>query len=225
MSLRLYDLGFQIDQKPLIQNLHLEILEAEIFCLLGPSGCGKSTLLKLIAGFLSPSQGEIWISEENVSQKPTLHRRIGFFFQSYALFPHLSVEQNISFGFSRSEKKLPAVQDWIDKLIDITQLQEHRNKKPHQLSGGQQQRVALARSLSLKPDVLLLDEPLSALDPKTRSQLQIDLRRTLKHFRVTTLMVTHDVKEAQKIGDQIGLMNQGQIKIPTQISQEDLIFA
>lgn len=225
MSLSLHNLHFQIEKQKLIQGLNLNISRGDVFCLLGPSGCGKSTLLKIIAGFLSANSGEILISGENKEKLPSHQRNIGFFFQSYALFPHLSIEENISFGFTWRERRTDLVKSWINELLEITHLKEHRHKKPHQLSGGQQQRTALARSLSLKPDLLLLDEPLSALDPTTRGQLQQELKKIIKHFHVTTLLVTHDPNEAHVLGNQVGVMMNGQIQIQKPSSPQVSAFA
>jgi len=212
--LTLQNIHINIAEKPIINDISLTLKNGEIGCLLGPSGCGKTTLLRAIAGFMKTSGGEIVIRDDIVSS-PTTHvdvtrRQVGVVFQDFALFPHLTVSQNITFGLHQLSQ--PEQHQRLEELLRLTQLTDFAQQYPHQLSGGQQQRVAIARALAPKPDLLLLDEPFSALDPSLRESLALDIKALLKYENVTALLVTHDQTEAFTIADKIAVMNQGHIE-------------
>ncbi|MFT4192323.1 MAG: polyamine ABC transporter ATP-binding protein [Comamonas sp.] len=194
-----------------VNHVSLDIMRGEIFALLGSSGCGKSTLLRMLAGFEAPTSGEILLDGEDLGRKPPYQRPINMMFQSYALFPHLTVWDNIAFGLRRDGIARDEVAARVQAMLELTQLGKFGKRKPHQLSGGQQQRVALARSLAKKPRLLLLDEPLGALDKKLREQTQMELVRILKEVGVTCVMVTHDQEEAMTMASRIAIMNEGRI--------------
>lgn len=193
------------------EDIQFEIERGELITLLGPSGCGKSTLLRSLAGLNPVDKGEIWVDSEEITHQIPQERGIGMVFQSYALFPNMTVEANIGFGLKM--KKLPAdtIQHEVAKVIELVDLQGKEKHYPHQLSGGQRQRVALARALVVKPRILLLDEPLSALDAKIRKHLRQQIRDIQKEMNLTTIFVTHDQEEAMIMSDRIFLMNQGEI--------------
>ncbi len=197
---------------PALQEVDLAVERGELLTLLGPSGCGKTTALRLVAGFMPPSQGRILIDGADVTHLPPNRRRIGMVFQSYALFPHLTVFQNIA--FSLEERGLPRVQirRRVDELIELIRLNELADRFPAELSGGQQQRVALARAVAYEPQLLLMDEPLAALDMKLREAMQLEFRRIQRELAITTLYVTHDQTEAMRISDRIAIMNAGRIE-------------
>ncbi len=192
-----------------VDEVSLGIGRGEIFALLGPSGCGKSTLLRMLAGFESPSAGRILLDGHDITSLPPYERPINMMFQSYALFPHLSVWENIAFGLKRVGNSKQAIAARVDEMLALVQLTALARRKPHQLSGGQQQRVALARSLALEPRLLLLDEPLGALDRKLRGQTQFELKSILKRVGVTCVLVTHDQEEAMMMADRIAVLNRG----------------
>lgn len=196
-----------------LNSVDLEVRPGEFFVLLGPSGCGKTTLLRSIAGLEQPTEGEIWLGEERIDQLPPYRRRVNTVFQAYALFPHLTVRENIAFGLEMEGKKAksPEVVARVTEMLELVGLQEHGTRKPSQLSGGQQQRVALARALAKQPDVLLLDEPLSALDLKLRREMQTELKRIQIESGITFVFVTHDQEEAMSMGDRIAVFNRGAI--------------
>jgi putrescine transport system ATP-binding protein len=194
-----------------VNHISLDIDRGEIFALLGSSGCGKSTLLRMLAGFETPSAGQILLDGQDLGGMPPYQRPINMMFQSYALFPHLTVWDNIAFGLRRDGLPREEVHSRVQAMLELTQLDKYGKRKPHQLSGGQQQRVALARSLAKKPQLLLLDEPLGALDKKLREQTQIELVRILKEVGVTCVMVTHDQEEAMTMASRIAIMNEGRI--------------
>nr|WP_307477076.1 ABC transporter ATP-binding protein [Cytobacillus purgationiresistens] len=207
-------------QATAVDNISLSIREGEFISLLGPSGCGKTTTLRMIGGFELPSQGSIKIDDKEAGNLPPNHRPVNTVFQNYALFPHLSIYENIAFGLK--QKKIPKsqIKSETDEMIEVMGLQQHREKYPRQLSGGQQQRVALARALVNKPRVLLLDEPLGALDLKLRKKMQFELKKLHEQFEITFIYVTHDQEEALIMSDRIAVMNQGrieQIDTPQQI--------
>ena len=195
-----------------IPDLNLAIKEGEFFTLLGPSGCGKTTLLRMIAGFNSIEGGDFYFGEKRINDLEPSKRNIGMVFQNYAIFPHLTVEQNVAFGLKN--RKLPAdeIQATTDKFLKLMQIEEFRKRKPDRLSGGQQQRVALARALAIKPDVLLMDEPLSNLDAKLRLEMRQAIRNIQKEIGITTVYVTHDQEEAMAVSDRIAVMNHGVIQ-------------
>jgi len=194
-----------------VDEVSLGIRQGEIFALLGGSGCGKSTLLRMLAGFEHATYGDIYLAGEALSNKPPYDRPINMMFQSYALFPHMTVTQNIAFGLERDGLTKSEIEERVQEMLALVQLKPYAQRKPHQLSGGQQQRVALARSLAKRPRLLLLDEPLGALDKKLREQTQIELVNILKKVGVTCVMVTHDQEEAMAMADRIAVMSEGRI--------------
>ena len=194
-----------------LDHIDLTIPEGSLISLLGPSGCGKTTALRLIAGFEKPDGGDIYVDGERVNGIPVNKRSIGMVFQSYALFPHMSAKENISYGLERQKLPKTEIERRTQEAVRLVQLSGHEHKKPKQLSGGQQQRVALARALVVRPKILLLDECLSALDKKLRVEMQAELRSILKTSRITTLFVTHDQEEALTLSDYIAVMNAGRI--------------
>ena len=194
-----------------VDNVSLTIKKGEIFALLGSSGCGKSTLLRMLAGFETPTSGRIMLAGNDIAAMPPYERPINMMFQSYALFPHLSVWDNIAFGLRREGLPKLQIAQRVDEMLRLVQLQDFAKRKPSQLSGGQQQRVALARSLAKKPQLLLLDEPLGALDKKLRQQTQFELVNILESVGVTCVMVTHDQEEAMAMATRIAVMSQGRV--------------
>lgn len=195
-----------------LDRVSLDIKEGEFMTFLGPSGCGKTTCLRLISGFDQPTTGEVYIGGKNVTNDPPYKRDVNQVFQSYALFPHLTVRENIEFGL-RMKKMPPAeMKQRVDWDISITSLQGMEDRKPAQLSGGQRQRVALARAIVCEPKVLLLDEPLSALDAKLRTQMRAELKNLQKRLGITFIFVTHDQEEALSMSDRIAVMNKGRVE-------------
>lgn len=194
-----------------VDEVSLDIPKGAIYALLGSSGSGKSTLLRMLAGFETPTEGRVLLNGRDITDLPPYRRPLNMMFQSYALFPHLSVWDNIAFGLRRMGMKKDMVGDRVEELLRLVQLSDYAQRKPDQLSGGQQQRVALARSLARKPQLLLLDEPLGALDKKLREQTQFELVNIIESVGVTCLMVTHDQEEAMTMADQIAVMSHGQI--------------
>jgi len=196
-----------------VKEVSLSIDKGEIFALLGGSGCGKTTLLRMLAGFESPSKGAIFIDGEDISKVPAHKRPVNMMFQSYALFPHMSVAQNVAFGLKQEKNKLskPQIAKKVLELLTLVRMQDFAQRKPDQLSGGQRQRVALARSLAKKPKVLLLDEPMGALDKKLRSQMQLEVVDIIESVGVTCVMVTHDQEEAMTMANRISVMHEGEI--------------
>ena len=194
-----------------VNDVSLSIKKGEIFALLGSSGCGKSTLLRMLAGFETPSSGSIILGGQDIGALPPYERPINMMFQSYALFPHLTVAQNIAFGLQREGLPKAQIAARVDDMLALVQLQSYASRKPHQLSGGQQQRVALARSLAKKPQLLLLDEPLGALDKKLRERTQFELVNIIEAVGVTVVMVTHDQEEAMTMASRIAVMSEGKV--------------
>jgi len=192
-------------------NVSLEIGRGEFFSLLGPSGCGKTTTLRLVAGFEQPTKGEVLINNVNVSNKRPYERNVNTVFQSYALFPHLTVAGNIRFGLERKKTPKDQMNKLVDEALELVQLGDMGDRFPHQLSGGQQQRVALARALILRPEVLLLDEPLGALDLKLRKAMQLELKGLQERIGITFIYVTHDQEEALTMLDRIAVMGHGRL--------------
>jgi len=195
-----------------VDALDLDIGEGEFFTLLGPSGCGKTTTLRMVAGFEQPSEGQIQIAGDDVAGLPPYKRPTNTVFQSYALFPHMNVSENVAFGLKRKRVAAPEARDRVAKELERVGLAGEASRKPAQLSGGQQQRVALARALVNLPKVLLLDEPLGALDLKLRKGLQLELKRIQRDVGITFVYVTHDQEEALTMSDRIAVMNRGQIE-------------
>lgn len=195
-----------------VNNVSLDIPTGSLVALLGPSGSGKSTLLRMIAGLEQPDAGEIWLTGENATHRSVQDRGIGFVFQHYALFKHLTVRQNVGFPLEIRKTAKNRIRDRVEELINLVQLKGLGDRYPSQLSGGQRQRVALARALAVQPQVLLLDEPFGALDAKVRKELRAWLRRLHDEVHVTTVFVTHDQEEAMEVADQLVVMNQGQVE-------------
>jgi len=194
-----------------LDDVSVEIRENEFFTLLGPSGCGKTTLLRLIAGFDHPTAGRILLEGKDISHLPPFRRPVNTVFQSYALFPHMTVGQNISFGMEMLDKPKAEVAETVAAMLQLVQMEELKDRRTDQISGGQQQRVALARALAPRPKVLLLDEPLSALDYKLRKDMQIELKRLQSETGITFVFVTHDQEEALTMSDRVAVMNLGRI--------------
>lgn len=221
-AIRLQNVSKSFGPTVALAPLNLEIRAGELFFLLGPSGCGKSTLLRLIAGLHETDSGHIWFNDRDVTTLPTQKRNAVMCFQSYALWPHMTVRDNVGFGLdvrgiSPGEKK-----NRVDEVLNLVQMEELAGRKPNQLSGGQQQRVALARALAVKPACLLLDEPLSNLDAKLRHQMRGEIRQICKTAGLTTIYVTHDQKEALSVADRIALLRAGkliQIGTPAELYQ------
>jgi spermidine/putrescine transport system ATP-binding protein len=197
---------------PAVRDVSLQIARGEIFSILGPSGCGKTTLLRVAAGLETPDAGRVLLDGEDITDLPPNRRRVNTIFQNYALFPHLSVWENIAFGPKVARKPRDAVRREVERMLQVMQLEEHARKKPAQLSGGQKQRVAIARALVNKPAVLLLDEPLGALDLKLRQRMLVELDAIHDEVGITFLFVTHDQTEAMSISDHIAVMHQGRIE-------------
>jgi putrescine transport system ATP-binding protein len=206
---RIDQLTKRFDEVAAVDDVSIDIEKGEIFALLGSSGCGKSTLLRMLAGFETPSQGHVYLDGVDISTMPPYERPINMMFQSYALFPHLTVFQNIAFGLERDKMPKDKIAERVEVMLNIVQLKPYAKRKPHQLSGGQQQRVALARCLAKSPKLLLLDEPLGALDRKLREQTQFELVNIIKKVGVTCVMVTHDQEEAMIMADRIAVMQEG----------------
>ena len=203
-----------------VDNVSIDIAKGEIFALLGSSGCGKTTLLRMLGGFETPTSGTITLDGQDLVGLPPHERPLNMMFQSYALFPHLTVWDNIAFGLRRDRLRASEVAQRVEAMLNLVQLGQFARRKPHQLSGGQQQRVALARSLAKKPQLLLLDEPLGALDKKLREETQIELANIITDVGVTCVMVTHDQEEAMTMASRIAVMSEGrfvQVGAPTQV--------
>ena len=195
-----------------VDDFSLEVAEGELLVLLGPSGCGKTTTLRMIAGFTEASAGAVRIRERDVTRDPPHRRNIGVVFQNYALFPHLTVFENVAFGLRRRKTTDAEIAQRVENSLTLVKLEALAKRLPRQLSGGQQQRVALARALVIEPDVLLLDEPLSNLDAKLRHAVRQEMRRLQQLLKITTIMVTHDQDEAMSMGDRLVVMNSGRIQ-------------
>jgi len=194
-----------------VDDVSLKIYKGEIFCLLGASGCGKTTLLRMLGGFETPSSGRIFIDGEDMTGVPPYERPVNMMFQSYALFPHMTVEQNVAFGLKQDGVPKAEIAERVATMLELVKLGGLGKRKPHQLSGGQKQRVALARSLVKRPKLLLLDEPLGALDKKLREHTQFELVSLQDKLGVTFIVVTHDQEEAMTLASRIGVMNHGEI--------------
>jgi len=196
----------------IIEDLSLDIKQGEFFTLLGPSGCGKTTLLRMIAGFNSIEHGDFFFNEKRINDLDPSKRNIGMVFQNYAIFPHLTVEQNVEFGLKNRKVSKDVMKAETDKFLKLMQIDEYRDRMPERLSGGQQQRVALARALVIKPDVLLMDEPLSNLDAKLRVEMRTAIKEIQNSIGITTVYVTHDQEEAMAVSDRIAVMKDGEIQ-------------
>ncbi|MBK8287073.1 MAG: polyamine ABC transporter ATP-binding protein [Ahniella sp.] len=215
------DVTKEFDGFVAVDDVSLSIRKGEIFALLGGSGCGKSTLLRCLAGFEKPTTGRILLDGQPMNDLPPYERPINMMFQSYALFPHMTVEQNVAFGLKQDGMPKPDIKRRVEEMLNLVQMVKFAGRKPHQLSGGQQQRVALARSLAKSPKLLLLDEPMGALDKKLRSQMQLELVNIVEKLGVTCVMVTHDQEEAMTMATRIALMDSGRIR---QVGTPDEIY-
>jgi iron(III) transport system ATP-binding protein len=205
-----------------LKKIQAEILEGEMFFLLGPSGCGKTTLLRILAGFETPDQGSVFFNEKDATKIPPQKRNTSLVFQSYALWPHMTVFENIAFGLTNRKMKTSLIKEKVNKILSLVHMEGFEKRSPNQLSGGQQQRVALARALVVEPEFLLLDEPLSNLDAKLRLEMRIELQRLHRETGVTTVYVTHDQEEALSMADRIAFLDQGnliQVGTPRQLYQ------
>ena len=220
-ALKLKNINKKFNETVALDNIHLEINDGEFFSLLGPSGSGKTTCLKVIGGFEQPDSGNVSLFNENVTDIPPFKRNVNTVFQDYALFPHMNVEENVC--YSLKIKKIPKIEQesQVQEILSTVKLTGYEKRKPSELSGGQRQRVALARSLINKPKILLLDEPLGALDLKLREQMQIELKNLQRQFQITFIYVTHDQQEALSMSDRIAIFNDGKIE---QVDTPDNIY-
>jgi len=211
-TIRVVDLEKRFGKVTAVRKLSLSVGEGEFLTLLGPSGCGKTTTLRMIAGFETPSAGRIYFDDADVTNLPPYRRNIGMVFQSLALFPHMTVAENIAYGLRMRKVPEPEIKRRVESLLRLVRLEGMGERKPGALSGGQRQRVAFARALAINPRILLLDEPFAALDRKLREQLQIELKRLHRQLEVTTIFVTHNQREAFTLSDRIAVVNQGVIE-------------
>ena len=220
-ALELRNINKKFNETVALDNIYLEINDGEFFSLLGPSGSGKTTCLKVIGGFEQPDSGNVSLFNENVTDIPPFKRNVNTVFQDYALFPHMNVEENVC--YSLKIKKIPKIdqESQVEEMLSTVKLTGYEKRKPSELSGGQRQRVALARSLINKPKILLLDEPLGALDLKLREQMQIELKNLQRQFQITFIYVTHDQQEALSMSDRIAIFNDGKIE---QVDTPDNIY-
>jgi len=209
--IRMQNLVKAFDQTRVIENISLEIETGELFFLLGPSGCGKTTLLRILAGFYQPDSGKVYINDIDITHTPPHKRNTGMVFQNYALWPHMTIRQNIEFGLQMHHIKAAERKKRVDVILQMVQMQEFADRFPNQLSGGQQQRVALGRALVLEPTVVLLDEPLSNLDAKLRLEMREQIQHLHSRLKLTMIYVTHDQSEALTLADRIAIMKDGQI--------------
>lgn len=200
------------DGIPVLNNISLSIYKGEFFSLLGPSGCGKTTLLRILAGLEPPSSGRVYINGVDITTLPPYERPVNMMFQSYALFPHMSVEQNVAFGLKQENLSRDEIKSRVEKALKLVRMNDYLHRKPHQLSGGQKQRVALARSLVKRPKLVLLDEPLAALDKQLRQDTQFELVNIQEQVGVTVMMVTHDQEEAMTMSTRVGVMGEGKLR-------------
>ena len=211
-NVRLENVSKVFKETVAVDDVSLEIAEGEFFSLLGPSGCGKTTTLRMIGGFAEPTSGQIFLGDRDVSGLPPYRRDVNTVFQSYALFPHLDVHENVAFGLKRKKVSGSEIRTRVEEILALVDLAGFGERRPTQLSGGQQQRVALARALVNRPQVLLLDEPLGALDLKLRKQMQLELKRIQSEVGITFIYVTHDQDEAMTMSDRIAVMNAGRME-------------
>ncbi|WP_215095641.1 polyamine ABC transporter ATP-binding protein [Halomonas sp. ISL-56] len=205
-------LSKRFDDALAVDDVNLQVKRGEIFALLGGSGSGKSTLLRMLAGFETPTEGRILLDGENITAMPPHKRPINMMFQSYALFPHMTVAQNIAFGLKQDKLPKADIDARVEQMLKLVHMQRFAKRKPHQLSGGQRQRVALARSLAKRPKLLLLDEPMGALDKKLRTEMQLEVVEIIEQVGVTCIMVTHDQEEAMTMADRVAIMADGWIE-------------
>ncbi len=211
ISVRVRNIVKRFGEARALNNVSLQIDPGELFFLLGPSGCGKTTLLRILAGFYFPDEGTVHFGDRDVTALEPHRRNTGMMFQSYALWPHMTVLENVAFGLEQRKIPRDEVKRRAEEALDSVRMLEYTARKPNQLSGGQQQRVALARALVIRPQCLLLDEPLSNLDAKLREEMRAEIRRVCKEFRLTTIYVTHDQKEALSIADRLAVLDAGDV--------------
>jgi iron(III) transport system ATP-binding protein len=211
LSIRIQNLTKRFGAVTALRNLDLEVGPGELFFLLGPSGCGKTTLLRCLAGFYIPDEGRILFGDEDVTQMAPHKRNTGMMFQSYALWPHMTVAENVAFGLEERRLPRPEIRAKVGEALESVRMGAYAERRPNQLSGGQQQRVALARALVIRPRCLLLDEPLSNLDARLRLEMRMEIRRVCKEFNLTTVYVTHDQKEALSVSDRMAILDGGRI--------------
>ena len=212
VDLALYQVSRGFGDLPVLEALSLDVYKGELCCLLGPSGCGKTTTLKVIAGFLAPEAGAVTLAGADITHLPPQKRNVGLVFQNYALFPHMNVHDNVAYGLRRRHRPKDEIRSRVAEILRLVQLSGYETRRIHELSGGQQQRVALARALIIEPQLLLLDEPLSNLDARLRTEMRDEIRRIQRTLDITTVYVTHDQEEAMSIADRIVIMNQGRIE-------------
>lgn len=210
--LNLEDIQVSYGKTTILENLNLNVEKGELISLLGPSGCGKTTTLRVIGGFINPNKGKFKFKDKDYTNIDVHKRNFGFVFQSYALFPHLSVFDNVAFGLKMRKEGPGEIKKRVDEILEIVDLDQYKNRFSKELSGGQRQRVALARALVIKPDLLLLDEPLSNLDAKLRVKMRVGIRKLQQEFNITTVYVTHDQEECFSISDKVAVMNKGVIE-------------
>jgi len=210
--LNLEDIKVSYGKNTILEDLNLDIEKGELISLLGPSGCGKTTTLRVIGGFITPDAGQFKFDGKDYTNVDVHKRNFGFVFQSYALFPHLNVADNVAFGLKMRKESPEVIKSRVSEILEIVDLEEYANRYPKELSGGQRQRVALARALIIKPDLLLLDEPLSNLDAKLRVKMRVGIRKLQQEFKITTVYVTHDQEECFSISDKVAVMNKGVIE-------------
>jgi spermidine/putrescine transport system ATP-binding protein len=220
-EVQLVDLVKRFGEFTAVDGINLQMPSGEFFSLLGPSGCGKTTSLRMIAGFERPTEGQILLDGVDMAQTPPHKRDVNTVFQNYALFPHLTVEENVAFGLKYQKASKQEIRERVGRALELVQMSQFVRRRPNQLSGGQQQRVALARALILNPKVLLLDEPLGALDAKLRKRLQIELKALQEEVGITFIYVTHDQEEALTMSDRIAVMSQGRVE---QVGQPKEIY-
>lgn len=221
--IELHGVHKSIHGQGILHNINLEVRNGEFLTLLGPSGCGKTTLLRLISGFEEPTQGKVFIENKDVSGLPPHRRHVHTVFQNYALFPHMTVFENVAFGLRCQRRPENEIQERVDDVLKMVKLETFRERKPHQLSGGQQQRVAIARAVVNRPLVLLLDEPLSSLDYRLRKNMQIELKQLQRKLGITFIFVTHDQEEALSMADRVVIMEEGrveQVGTPREVYEE-----
>jgi ABC-type Fe3+/spermidine/putrescine transport system ATPase subunit len=212
MTIELRNISKSYGTATALSEISFTLQKGEFLTLLGPTGCGKSTLLRIVAGFVRPSSGEVLIDDNVINEIPPNERQIGLLFQNYALFPHMTVEDNVSFGLKVRGWKKAAIRSKVDEVLSLLAIDHLRGRYPAQVSGGQQQRTALARTLAIEPRVLLLDEPLAALDRKLKLEMQVELKKLVARVGITTICVSHDQDEALTMSDKIALMNKGRIE-------------
>ena len=223
VNLELRNICKRFDDQEVVSDLSLAVYKGELCCLLGPSGCGKTTTLKMVAGLLEPDAGAVILDGRDITHLPPQRRNVGLVFQSYALFPHMNVHDNVAYGLRRRKLPKGEIKTRVAEGLRLVRLGEYGKRRIHELSGGQQQRVALARALVIEPELLLLDEPLSNLDARLRADMRREIRRIQRALNITAIHVTHDQEEAMSIADRIVVMNQGvieQIGSPREIYEE-----